>query len=407
MIDLEIPAELKQLALRYRKFIQEFCVPAEEQVGKRPLKEILKELHGHAKAADLWCPHMPKEWGGLGLGPLGMAVVQYELGGSHLADLAVNTQGSDDATMLTLARYGSQKQKEKYLIPLVNGDARICYSMTERAAGADATGLQTTAVRDGDNWVLNGEKWFSSLASIANYAMILAKTSNDGPRHQQFSAFLVDLPNPGYRIIRNIPVMGHDVKWDSEFGGHGEVRIENLTLPADAIVGEPGQGFALGQHRLGYGRLRHGMRNIGLAQKALDMAVKRATERVTFGQALADRQGIQWMIADCASEIYIARLMVLHIAYKMEKGMDLRQENSIAKVFLPHMVHRVVDTALQIHGALGYTHDTPLAGWYTAIRSQRLVDGPDEVHRWTVGRNVIKAFKQTGTTAPACGGDLF
>ena len=148
-------------------------------------------------------------------------------------------------------------------------------------------------------------------------------------------------------------------------------------------------------------------RNIGLAQKALDLAVEHATQRVTFGQPVADRQGIQFMLAECAAEIYKARLMVLHLAFKMEKGMDLRQENSIAKIFLPHMVHKVVDTALQLHGALGYTHDTPIAEWYTGIRAQRLVDGPDEVHKWRVGRNVVKAFEASGTTAAACGGDLF
>ncbi|MGH2609360.1 MAG: acyl-CoA dehydrogenase family protein, partial [Tepidiformaceae bacterium] len=162
----------------------------------------------------------------------------------------------------------------------------------------------------------------------------------------------------------------------------------------------------MGQHRLGYGRLRHGMHNIGMAQRALDMATKRVIERSTFGRPLAERQGVQWMLADCASELYMARLMLMHIAYKAEKGMDLRQENSMAKVFLAHMVHKVVDTAIQLHGSLGYSLDTPLAYWYTQIRSQRLVDGPDEVHRWTVGRNLIKTYQEHGTTAPACGGDL-
>jgi acyl-CoA dehydrogenase len=162
----------------------------------------------------------------------------------------------------------------------------------------------------------------------------------------------------------------------------------------------------MGQHRLAYGRLRHGMHNVAMAQRALDMAVKHVTNRSTFGRPLSERQGVQFMLADCASELYIARLMLLHIAYKAEKGMDLRQENGIAKVFLAHMVHKVVDTAIQLHGALGYSQDTPLAAWYTHIRSQRLVDGPDEVHRWTTGRNVIKAYKQFGTTASAAGGDL-
>src|SRR5471032_2151561 len=183
--------------------------------------------------------------------------------------------------------------------------------------------------------------------------------------------------------------------------------VQTCALPiTENLLGGEGNGFNMGQHRLAYGRLRHGMHNIAKAQRALDMATKRVTERSTFGVLLADRQAVQFMLADCASELYMARLMLLHIAYKAEKGLDLTQENSIAKVFMAHMVHKVVDTAIQLHGALGYSRDTPLAAWYTHIRSQRLVDGPDEVHRWTTGRNVIKAFEANGTTASAAGGDL-
>ena len=189
-------------------------------------------------------------------------------------------------------------------------------------------------------------------------------------------------------------------------GGHSEIEIKDLVVPAENLLGGEGEGFNMGQHRLAYGRLRHGMHNVAMAQRALDLAAAHVVQRSTFGRKLSERQGVQWMLADCASELYMARLMLLHIAYKAEKGMDLRQENSIAKVFLAHMVHKVVDTALQLHGALGYSHDTPLARWYTHIRSQRLVDGPDEVHRWTVGRNVIKAYEKYGTTASAAGGDL-
>jgi acyl-CoA dehydrogenase len=162
----------------------------------------------------------------------------------------------------------------------------------------------------------------------------------------------------------------------------------------------------MGQHRLAYGRLRHGMHNVSMAQRALDLATAHITQRTTFGKKLDERQAVQFMLAECATQIYIARLMILHIAYKAEKGMDLRQENGIAKVYLANMVHKVVDTAIQLHGALGYSRDTPLAAWYTHIRSQRLVDGPDEVHKWTTGRNVIKAFKANGPTAAACGGEV-
>jgi acyl-CoA dehydrogenase len=280
--------------------------------------------------------------------------------------------------------------------------------MTEKAAGADATGMQTRAVKDGnENYILNGEKWFSSAASAADLALVMAMTDPDAPRHQRYSTFIVELPNPGYNIKRDIPTMALEGPLSHIMGGgHAEIEIKDLKVPAENLLGGEGNGFNMGQHRLAYGRLRHGMHNVALAQRALDMAAARITERKTFGQLLSDRQAVQFMMAECATQLYISRLMLLHIAYKAEKGLDLRQENSIAKVYLAHMVHHVVDTAIQLHGALGYSRDTPLAAWYTHIRSQRLVDGPDEVHRWTVGRNVIKAFLKDGTTAAAAGGDL-
>jgi acyl-CoA dehydrogenase len=304
--------------------------------------------------------------------------------------------------------HGTDFQKEKYLKPLLNGEKRICYSMTERAAGADATGMQTRAVKDGnENYVLNGEKWFSSAASAADIALVMAKTDPEAPRHRQFSTFLVELPNPGYRIKRDIQTMAAEGPLSHIMGGgHAEVEIKDLVVPAENLLGGEGNGFNMGQHRLAYGRLRHGMHNVAMAQRALDMALAHITQRKTFGQLISDRQAVQFMVAECASQLYIARLMLLHIAYKAENKMDIRQENGIAKVYLANMVHHVVDTAIQLHGALGYSMDTPLARWYTGIRSQRLVDGPDEVHRWTTGRNVIKAFLADGTCAKAVGGDL-
>ncbi len=406
-IDFEIPAEAQEVRERVRKFVQEECIPAEKELENRPYKEVLAELRQKARSQGLWCPFIPPEFGGMGLGPLANALVQMELGESYLGALALNTQGPDDATMLTLLTYGTPYQKEKFLKPLLNGEKRICYSMTEKAAGADATGMQTRAVRDGDNWVLNGEKWFSSAASVADVALVMAKTNPDAPRHQQFSTFLVELPNPGYNIVRNIKTMAIESPLGEMLGGgHAEIKIDNLVVPAENLLGGEGQGFNMGQHRLAYGRLRHGMHNVAMAQRALDMATARVTERSTFGRMLSDRQGVQFMLAECATQLYISRLMLMHIAYKAEKGLDLRQENSIAKVYLANMVHHVVDTAIQLHGALGYSQDTPLARWYTSIRSQRLVDGPDEVHKWTVGRNLIKAYQATGTTAGACGGDF-
>ena len=408
MIDFEIPEDARTVRNKVRKFVQDECHPAEEVCTADNFDEVLARLRERARAQGLWCPFVPVEHGGMGLRPLANALVQMELGESYLGALALNTQGPDDATMLTLIEHGTEEQAEKYLKPLLNGEKRICYSMTEKAAGADATGMQTTAVLDGDEWVLNGEKWFSSSASVADIALVMAKTDPDAPRHERYSTFLVELPNPGYQILRNIETMQPHTDLGLKLGGsHSEIRIDNLRVPRDSILGGRGQGFNMGQHRLAYGRLRHGMHNVAMAQRALDLATGHVIKRETFGQRLADRQGVRWMLADCAAEIYKARLMLLHVAYKAENGMDLRQENGIAKVFMANMVHQVVDTALQLHGALGYSHDTPLARWYTGIRSQRLVDGPDEVHRWRTGANVVKAFEQYGTTASACGGELF
>jgi acyl-CoA dehydrogenase len=408
VVSFAIPEETQAIREKVRTFVQSEVIPAEGQMDEgRPLKDVVKDLQVKARSEGLWMPFLSEEWGGMGLNPLANALVQIELGESRLGALALNTQGPDDATILTLFTHGTDYQKEKFLKPLTEGEKRVCFSMTERAAGADATGMQTRAVRDGDNWILNGEKWFSSAANLADYAFVMAKTNPDAERHRQFSTFLVELPDPGYQIIRNIPIMGSTEEEHQRWGGHCEIKIENLVVPHANLVGGEGNGFAMGQHRLGYGRLRHGMHNIGMAQRALDMATKRVIERSTFGKPLAERQAVQFMLAECASELYIARLMLLHIAYKMENHLEMRQENSIAKVYLANMVYNVVDTAIQLHGSLGYSHDTPLARWYTSIRSQRLVDGPDEVHKWTVGRNVIKAYKEHGTTASAVGGDLF
>jgi acyl-CoA dehydrogenase len=408
-IDFEIPAEAKAIRARVRQWVHDECIPAEKRLlAGEDYKTVLGELRTKARGQGLWCPFIPPEYGGMGLGPLANALVQMELGESYLGALSMNTQGPDDATMMTLLEHGTDFQKEKFLKPLLNGEKRICYSMTEKAAGADATGMRTRAEKDGnENYVLNGEKWFSSAASVADIALVMARTDPEAPRHRQFSTFIVELPNPGYRIVRDIHTMAAEGPLSHILGGgHSEVEIKDLVVPAENLLGGEGNGFNMGQHRLAYGRLRHGMHNVAMAQRALDLATAHVTQRSTFGEKLSKRQGVLWMLADCASQIYIARLMLMHIAYKAENKMDLRQENGIAKVYLANMVHKVVDTAIQLHGALGYSRDTPLAAWYTHIRSQRLVDGPDEVHRWTTGRNVVKAFESTGTTASACGGDL-
>ena len=407
MISFEMPPEMEALRNRTRQFVEDVLRPGEKEIraGKKTKEQVVKELRPSARDAGFWCTMLPKEAGGMGLTPLENAIVQVELTRVAFGPSVCNSEGPDDATMVTIWEKGTPEQKERFLKPLVNGQARICFSMTEKAAGGDATGMQTKALRDGDTWTINGEKWFSSNADISNFCLLMAKTDPDAPRHKQFSTFLLELPAPGYNIIRRIPMAGRPSP-ELEPAGHNEVQIKDLVVPHKDILGGQGNGFDMGQLRLGYGRLRHGFHNLANAQLALDLAVGRAINRVTFGEALADRQGILWNLADCARDLYIGRLMVLHIAYLVEKKRDFRQENAIAKVFLAQMVYRCVDTAVQMHGALGLTTDTPLGEMLIGIRSQRVVDGPDEVHRWRAGRNLVNAYKKHGTAASACGGDL-
>ncbi len=260
------------------------------------------------------------------------------------ARFSMNTQGPDDATMLTLLQNGTDYQKEKFLKPLLNGEKRICYSMTEKAAGADATGMQTRAEKKGNSaYVLNGEKWFSSAASVADIALVMPRpiptrraTSSSRPSSSSCRT-PATTSSATSRPWRRKGPLSHILG-----GGHAEIEIKDLEVPAENLLGGEGNGFNMGQHRLAYGRLRHGMHNVAMAQRALDLAVGHVTNRSTFGKPLAERQGVQFMLAECASQLYIARLMIMHIAYKAEKGLDLRNENGIAKVYLANMVHKVV-----------------------------------------------------------------
>ena len=381
-VDFEIPADAQAVRAQMRDWVREECFPAEQRLLEgAPFDDVLQDLRSKAKDRGLWAPFIPKEHGGMGLGPLANALVQMELSYSTLGALSTNSQGPDDASILTILNKGTEAQKTHFLQPLLRPNGR---------------------------YLLNGEKWYISGAAGAGVALIMAKTDPDAPRHRQFSTFLVDLPNPGFIITRNIPTMEVQTALSQmTYVGHAEVAIKDLEVSPDDILGGEGAGFEMGQFRLAYGRLRHGMHNIGIAQRALDLATAQVADRSTFGKKLSERQAVEFMLADCASQLYIARLMVMHIAYKAERGMDIRRENGIAKVFLANMVHKVVDTALQLHGALGYSLDTPLARWYTQVRMQRIVDGPDEVHKWTTGKGVIKTFREHGTTALAAGGDLF
>lgn len=402
MVDFRLPPDLEGLRKRVAAFVEREVLPMEE-AAVRPdggLDDVvLQMLRKKAHEAGLWTPHLPREWGGLGLNALGMAVVSQELGVSPLAPLALNCMAPDEGNMHTLLLFGSDEQKTRWLKPLAEGRIRSCFAMTEKGAGADPTMLKTRAERKGDGWVLNGEKWFISGAKGAAVAIVVAVTDPARPALEGCSLFLVPCDTPGWRVLREIPVMGTHMP-----GGHCEVALDNVHLPAAALLGEEGRGFIQAQVRLGLGRIAHAMRWIGVAQRALDMSAERATERVAFGGPLADKQAVQWMLADSATELHVSRLLVLHAAWKIDEGEDPRQEIAMLKVYVANAMHRIIDRAIQIHGALGYSDDLPLARFYRDARAARIYDGPDEVHQMLIARNVLKALKKHGTTKPAAGG---
>ena len=400
MVDFSIPPELDGLRRRVADFVRDEVLPVESDVTEGDFDQILEGLRKKARDAGLWTPHLPEEWGGLGVGPLGMALISQECGVSGLASLALNAMAPDEGNMHLLLHAGTEEQKERYLRPLAAAEVRSCFAMTEQAAGSDPTLLRARAVEDGDGWVIDGEKWFISGANGAAFAIVAAVTDPDADnRYLRHSLFLVDADNPGWKVIREIPVMGTEGP-----GGHCEVSLEHCRVPADAMLGDRGMGLALAQARLGPARLAHAMRWIGVAQRALDLAARRALEREAFGRRLAEHQAVQWMLADSGTQLYAARLMVLHAASKIEAGEDFRQEVAFVKVFVSEALGDIVDRALQIHGSLGYSGDLPLERFYRDARAARIYDGPSEVHRMVIARNLLKAAKAEGTTKGALGG---
>jgi acyl-CoA dehydrogenase len=324
--------------------------------------------------------------------------VSQECGASGLASMGLNAMAPDEGNMHLLLHAGTPEQLEKYLRPLAEGSVRSCFAMTEQAAGADPTAIRTSAEKQGDEWVLNGEKWFITGAMGAAFAIVVARSETEGDPRGSYSLFLVDADNPGWNVLREVPVMGTHAP-----GGHCEVVIEDCRVPGDAMLGSPGEGYKLAQVRLGPARLAHCMRWIGVAQRALDLAAERSLTRETFGEPLAKRQTIQNWLADSAIELYASRLMVLHSAYLIEKGLEYRQEVSMSKVYISEALGRIVDRAIQIHGALGYSGDLPLERFYRDARAARIYDGPSEVHRMVIARNLLKAAMEGEGSKKATG----
>ena len=402
-IDFSFPPEIEALRLKVRDFIAQIVRPAEERIAAREndrrfLIQSIIEMRVAAKDWGLWLPHMPTEYGGMGLGHVAMASVSAEAAKSGFGPFALNAQAPDEGNMHTLLHWANDEQKERYLRPLCEGVVRSCFAMTEpEVAGSDPTLIQTRAVEDGDFWVINGHKWFISGASGAKFAILIARTEEQPEIPQAAnSAFIVDLPAQGWMVVRDIGTMAGN-------HNHCEIRIENLRVPRSAMLGGRGQGHLLGQARLGPARLAHCMRWIGQAEVALDMTIDRALHRFAHGSLLADKQGIQWMIADSTMELYQSKLMVLHAAYKIDRGEDFRSEVSMAKHFVANALNRIVDRAIQVHGALGYSTDTPLARMAQHARWARFADGADEVHQWRIAQRAIDAYQKHGSTKTATG----
>ncbi len=406
-IDFTLSSEQEEIRTRVRSFIDGVVKPAEARIegrdGSPPLTggdrvSALIDLRKQARAAGLWLPHMPPEWGGMGLGHVALAMVQAEAAKSYYGPWVLNCQAPDEGNMHTLLHWATPEQAEKYLRPLCEGKAWSCFAMTEpEVAGSDPTLIQTRAYADGDEWVINGHKWFISNAHRAHFAILVCRTEDDPDIPQAANtAFIIDLPHEGWTEVRQIETMHGST-------GHSEILIEDLRVHNDQMLGGRGQGHLLGQYRLGPARLAHCMRWIAQAETALDMMVDRSTKRFSHGSLLAEKQGIQWMIADSAMELYQAKLMVLHAAHKIDRGDDFKSEVSMAKHFVANMLNRVIDRSIQVHGALGYSTDTPLAHMFQHARWARFADGADEVHQMRIAQRTIAAYTDEGTTRRATG----
>ncbi|MDF2752201.1 MAG: acyl-CoA dehydrogenase [Gaiellaceae bacterium] len=386
--------EIQELRERYRAFMEQHVYPNERELQADDA-DLIRKLRAEAKEARLWAPHVPPEAGGTGQGFLAYAHLNEEIGRSTYAQLVFGCQAPDAGNAEILHLFGTEDQKERWLRPLVAGEIRSFFSMTEpEVPGSDPTTLRTTARRDGDEWVIDGHKWFSSGADGAAFGIVMAVTDADAEPHRRASQILVAADTPGVEIVRPIPVMGHA---GSGWSTHCEVWYRDVRVPVANTLGEPGDGFRIAQKRLGPGRIHHVMRWLGQMQRAFELLCSYSLEREAFGSRLADKQTVQNWIADSAAAIHACRLMTLDAARKIDQGDEARVEISVIKFYAAQALHDVVDRAIQVHGARGLTDETPLAAMYASARAARIYDGPDEVHRMVVSRRILKEFEKGGT----------
>jgi acyl-CoA dehydrogenase len=388
-MDFTLSPELTDLQGRVRRFIADEVIPCEsldhEELGLADAP--LAELRRKARAAGIWAPQLPREYGGLEVGTLGMCVLFEEAGRSLLGPSALHCAAPDEGNMHLLHRAATPGQRRKYLEPLTRAEVRSCFAMTEPppGAGSDPTMLRTRAERRGNRWVIDGHKWFTTGALGAAFAIVAAITEPNVPAKHGVTLFLVDAGTPGFEVIRAIPTM-----CSGGPGGHCEVKFAGCEVGDEAVLGGLGNGFKLLQVRLGPARLTHCMRWLGAAGRAVEIATRYARERQAFGKHLAEHQAVQWMLADSVIELHASRLMVLEAAWKLEQGQEARQETSICKVFVAEAVNRVIDRAIQICGGLGVARDLVLERFFRDARAFRIYDGPSEVHRMVIARQLLK-----------------
>ncbi|MEM7226989.1 MAG: acyl-CoA dehydrogenase family protein [Pseudomonadota bacterium] len=392
-MDFSLSPELERLRGRIRDFVEAEIMLLEADATVWDEHENIAEsrlasLRDRVKAAGLWVPQMPKSRGGLGLSVREMAVCYEEMGRSLFGPVAFNCAAPDDGTMILLEKVAREDQKTRWLQPLVDGQVRSAFAMTEPApgAGSDPTLMRTRAVKRGDRWVVNGHKWFITGAGVAQHFVLVARTSDDARRG--LTAFLVERDSPGLEVGRRVPIMGPE-----EHGGHREVHIENLEIPDEDRLMGVGEGLKVTQIRLGTARLTHCMRWLGMARRALEICQPYVKERQSFGTPLAGHEGVQWLLGEAAMAIEVGRLLTMKAADRLDAGDFARSEVSMAKIQVSETLHKAIDTAIQLMGARGYSKDTPLEWMYRYARQARLVDGASEVHKMVLARAFLDQGK--------------
>jgi alkylation response protein AidB-like acyl-CoA dehydrogenase len=390
--------DMQKILSQAEKFVKEELIPLEMALHQHKSWEevdaILSEKRQMVKAMGLWTPQIPEEYGGLGLSLHEHGQLMEVLGQTLFGLYAFNCQAPDAGNMEILIEFGTEEQKEKYLKPLLQGKIRSCFSMTEKDfAGSNPVHMGTTAVKDGDDYVINGHKWFTSSAEGATFAIVMCITQEEAQSpYARASQIIVPTDTPGFDHVRKISLMGHP---GAGWASHSEIRYKDCRVPQSNLLGGEGAGFAIAQTRLGPGRIHHCMRWIGICERAFHMMCERAaTRELSPGKPLATKQTIQNWIAESRAEINAARLMVLDAAKKMDEKGDhaVKVEISIIKFYCAQVLQNVLDRAIQVHGALGISDDTPLAFWYGHERGSRIYDGADEVHKSRVARTILKDY---------------